>query len=177
MLADGDVLDARAARSPSGGACCTRRGTRRATCACSTRPTGTVVVGDMVASVGTILIAPGDGDMIVYLEQLAGSRGLDARLALPAHGDPIDDPTALFERYVAHRLMREAKVLAAVLARGSAGGADDEILANAYDDVPATTWPIAMLSLRAHLEKLVTEGRVRRQGSRYAGLVSEATPS
>ena len=138
---------------------------------------GTVVVGDMVASVGTILIAPGDGDMIVYLEQLRRLAGLKARLALPAHGDPIDDPTALFDRYVAHRLMREAKVISAVLALGKDGGTDDEILAGAYDDVPVTTWPIALLSLRAHLEKLVAEGRVRRQGSRYAAVVSEATPS
>jgi glyoxylase-like metal-dependent hydrolase (beta-lactamase superfamily II) len=132
---------------------------------------GTVVVGDMVASVGTILIAPGDGDMIVYLSQLRRLAGLKARVALPAHGEPIDDPTVLFERYVAHRLMREAKVMAAVVARGPAGGTEDEIVAGAYDDVPVTTWPIALLSLRAHLEKLVTEGRVRREGSRYAGLV------
>jgi len=141
---------------------------------------GTVVVGDMVASVGTILIAPGDGDMIVYLLQLRRLAGLKARLALPAHGEPIDDPTVLFERYVAHRLMREAKVMAAVVALGTAGGTDDEIVASAYDDVPVTTWPIALLSLRAHLEKLVTEGRVRHEGSRYAGVVnvvSEVSPS
>jgi hypothetical protein len=109
--------------------------------------------------------------MIVYLSQLRRLAGLKARVALPAHGEPIDDPTVLFERYVAHRLMREAKVMAAVVARGPAGGTEDEIVAGAYDDVPVTTWPIALLSLRAHLEKLVTEGRVRREGSRYAGLV------
>ncbi len=124
---------------------------------------GTVVVGDMVASVGTILIAPGDGDMIVYLDQLRRLAGLKARLALPAHGDPIGEPTVLFERYVAHRQMREAKVLAAVVARGGAGGTDDEILARAYDDVPPTTWPIAILSLRAHLDKLATEGLVKHE--------------
>ena len=53
-------------------------------------------------------------------------------------------------------------------------------VASAYDDVPVTTWPIALLSLRAHLEKLVTEGRVRHEGSRYAGVVnvvSEVSPS
>jgi glyoxylase-like metal-dependent hydrolase (beta-lactamase superfamily II) len=120
-----------------------------------------LVVGDMVASVGTILIAPGDGDMKVYLEQLARLAALDARLALPAHGEPIDDPTALFRRYVAHRLMREAKVLAAVERRGAAGGTDDELLPEAYDDTPVAIWPIARLSLRAHLEKLEGEGRVR----------------
>lgn len=143
---------------------------------------GTLVVGDMVASVGTILIAPGDGDMAVYLEQLRRLAGLQARLALPAHGEPIDEPTALFDWYVAHRLMREAKVLAAVVASGEGGGSEDELLAIAYDDVPVTTWPIAMLSLRSHLDKLVAEGRVRHQAAsgerpRYVGGMSGASPS
>ncbi len=143
---------------------------------------GTLVVGDMVASVGTILIAPGDGDMAVYLEQLRRLARLEARLALPAHGEPIDEPTLLFDRYVAHRLMREAKVLAAVVASGQGGGSEDDILPIAYDDVPVTTWPIAMLSLRSHLDKLVAEGRVRRQAAsgerpRYVAGMSGASPS
>lgn len=121
---------------------------------------GTVVVGDMVASVGTILIAPGDGDMIVYLAQLQRLANLGARVALPAHGEPIESPTALFERYVAHRLMREDKVLRAVVARGAEGGSDQDLVPLAYDDTPQALWPIARLSLQAHLEKLVTEGRV-----------------
>lgn len=122
---------------------------------------GTLVVGDMVASVGTILIAPGDGDMKVYLEQLERLAALDARLALPAHGEPIDAPGALFRRYVAHRLMRETKVLAGVVRHGPDGATDDELLPDAYDDTPVTIWPIALLSLRAHLAKLEAEGRVR----------------
>jgi len=122
---------------------------------------GTLVVGDMVASVGTILIAPGDGDMKVYLEQLERLAALDARLALPAHGEPIDNPSLLFRRYVAHRLMREAKVLAAVAGHGAEGATDDELLQDAYDDTPVTIWPIALLSLRAHLAKLEGEGRIR----------------
>ncbi len=50
---------------------------------------GQLVVGDMVASVGTILIEPGDGHMATYLEQLKRLSALGASLALPAHGDPI----------------------------------------------------------------------------------------
>lgn len=122
---------------------------------------GTLVVGDMVASVGTILVAPGDGDMAVYLAQLERLASLGARLALPAHGEPIDEPTALFRHYVAHRLGREQKVLAAVVAQGQGGATAQELVPVAYDDVPPTTWPIALLSLQSHLQKLVTEGRVR----------------
>jgi len=128
---------------------------------------GTLVVGDMVASVGTILIAPGDGDMAVYLTQLERLASLGASLALPAHGEPIDEPTALFRHYVAHRLGRERKVLAAVEARGPDGTTAEELVAVAYDDVPPATWPVALLSLQSHLAKLVAEGRVRtRAGAR-----------
>jgi glyoxylase-like metal-dependent hydrolase (beta-lactamase superfamily II) len=127
----------------------------------------TVVVGDMVASVGTILVAPGDGDMRVYLEQLERLARLGARVALPAHGDPIEDPAQLFRRYVAHRLLREDKVLGAVRASGPAGATTAELVPVAYDDAPAHVWPIAMLSLAAHLEKLLAEGRVRSDGERF----------
>ncbi len=122
---------------------------------------GLAIVGDMVASVGTILIDPVDGDMRVYLEQLERLARLGARCALPAHGEPIDDPTALFRHYVEHRLKREAKVLAAAAKAGPAGATDAELVPDAYDDVPARTWPIALFSLRAHLKKLVDDGRLR----------------
>ena len=124
--------------------------------------TRTVVVGDMVASVGTILIAPGDGDMKVYLEQLERLAGLDARLALPAHGEPVDEPTALFRKYIAHRLAREAKVLEAVRSTGAAGGDAAALVPEAYADTPVHLWPIARLSLEMHLEKLEREGRITR---------------
>jgi glyoxylase-like metal-dependent hydrolase (beta-lactamase superfamily II) len=126
--------------------------------------TRTVVVGDMVASVGTILIAPGDGDMQVYLEQLDRLASLDASVALPAHGDPIDEPTVLFRRYIAHRLAREAKVLAAVKLAGAAGADAGALVPEAYADTPAHLWPIATLSLEMHLEKLEREGAVVRVG-------------
>ena len=82
---------------------------------------GILVVGDMVASAGTILIEPTDGDMRVYLEQLARLSRLGAALGLPAHGDPIEKPSETFDRYVAHRRMREAKVLSALKGRGTSG--------------------------------------------------------
>ena len=69
----------------------------------------TAIVGDMVASVGTILIARGDGDMRVYLRELARLGELNAALALPAHGEPVDAPSALFAYYIQHRLKREKK--------------------------------------------------------------------
>ena len=136
--------------------------------------TRTVVVGDMVASVGTILIAPGDGDMAVYLAQIERLAKLDARLALPAHGEPIDEPTALFRHYIAHRLKREARVLAALPPRIEEGETLVEIVAQAYDDTPVHVWPIAKLSLEMHLKKLVDEGRAIERDGRWAARPSGA---
>ncbi|MDI1446480.1 MBL fold metallo-hydrolase [Polyangium sp. 6x1] len=127
--------------------------------------TGTAIVGDMVASEGTILIEPVDGDMIEYLAQLDRLAGLGALVALPAHGDPIDEPTALFRRYIAHRLGREAKVVAAFASMPPVGASLDALLPVAYADTPPLLWPLARMSLEAHLVKLVREGRVLRTAS------------
>lgn len=125
---------------------------------------GAVVVGDMVASEGTILIEPNDGHMATYLEQLKRLKSLDAKVALPAHGDPIPEPSRIFGFYVQHRLMREKKVLRAL----EAGGPLDELVSTAYDDTPKALWPLARLSLEAHLVKLVEEGRAQQKGARYS---------
>ena len=129
----------------------------------------TLIVGDMVASEGTILIDPDEGDMGRYLEELRRLRGLDATMALPAHGAPILEPNAVFDFYVAHRLKREGKVLAALAewstnapptANAPPGALLQELLPIAYADTPEALWPLAELSLRAHLLKLVRDGKV-----------------
>lgn len=121
---------------------------------------GVTVVGDMVASEGTIVIDPLEGDLIAYLEQLERLDALAPRLALPAHGAPIDDPRALFRHYVAHRNGREAKVVAALAGRGDVSL--DDLVPHAYADTPQLLWPLAKLSLESHLIKLVREGRAER---------------
>ncbi|WP_437852828.1 MBL fold metallo-hydrolase [Sorangium sp. So ce363] len=134
---------------------------------------GALVCGDMVAGEGTILIDPREGDMAEYLAQLDRLAGLGARVALPAHGGPIGAPEALFRRYIAHRLGRERLVLAALEAAGAGGegGASgtslDALLPVAYADTAPLVWPLARLSLEAHLIKLEREGRVVRREDRW----------
>lgn len=137
--------------------------------------TGAAVVGDMVASVGTILIAPGEGDMTEYLEQLDRLAKLGIEVALPAHGEPIaastggPSPTELFRYYIAHRLGREAKVASALAAIGPEGASLEALVPIVYADTPVLMWPIARLSLEAHLLKLEREGRARRSGEGREG--------
>ncbi len=124
---------------------------------------GIMIAGDMVASVGTIIVEPTDGDMILYLESLRRMAALEPAALLPAHGDIIRDPQAMLSFYIAHRLMREGKVLDALEAHGQAARPND-LVARAYDDTPKAVWPLALLSIEAHLIKLEREGRVTREG-------------
>ncbi len=114
------------------------------------------VVGDMVASIGTILIDPYEGDLGRYLRELDRLSQLDIAIALPAHGDPIGDPRALFRHFIAHRKMREQKVIAAL---GPTAATIDALLPSAYDDTPELLWPLARLSLESHLLELARQGR------------------
>ena len=122
-----------------------------------------IVAGDMVASVGTIIVEPDDaGDMRQYLESLRRlRREVDggATTLLPAHGPPIVDGGARLDFYVAHRLEREARVAAAL---GDAPATVQALVPPAYPDVPAALYPLAARSLLAHLYKLEHEGRARR---------------
>lgn len=117
-------------------------------------------VGDMVAGEGTILIDPEDGgDMLAYLDSLERLATLGAAQLVPAHGRTFDDPEAVCRHYIEHRLGRERKVVDAM---GTESKTLPEILASAYADTPKMLWPLAERSLRAHLDKLVAEGRAHR---------------
>jgi glyoxylase-like metal-dependent hydrolase (beta-lactamase superfamily II) len=133
------------------------------------RKTAIAHAGDLVAGEGTILVDVRDGgDMAVYLDSLrrmADRVRADPSGAVrfvPAHGPVLDDPVAVLEHYVAHRLAREDKVRRAVVEGGHRTFLG--ILASAYADTPKRLWPIAGLSLEAHLRKLVSDGELIREG-------------
>jgi glyoxylase-like metal-dependent hydrolase (beta-lactamase superfamily II) len=124
-----------------------------------------MIVGDMVAGIGTILIDPSDGDMTAYLASLARMRALGPTALYPAHGPTIVDAIAKLDEYVAHRQMREARIAAALPAEPASARA---LVAIAYADTPAMMWPLAERSLLAHLVKLERDQRARRVGEAWA---------
>jgi len=83
----------------------------------------------------------------------------------------IEQPQALLSFYIEHRLMRERKVLDALEARGKASR-PRHLVAKAYDDTAKTLWPLALRSIEAHLIKLEREGRVVKEGDRWAPVKS-----
>ncbi len=116
--------------------------------------------GDHLMQGSTVVINPPDGDMAVYLASLEKLLDEDLDWLAPGHGFLIDQPHAVVKKTIAHRLGREAKVLAALQAHGAASPAPEAtLLAAVYADTPAHLHAVALRSLRAHLLKLAADGR------------------
>jgi glyoxylase-like metal-dependent hydrolase (beta-lactamase superfamily II) len=115
--------------------------------------------GDHVMDGVTVVIAPPDGDMTQYLHSLRRVAELDPPLEAiaPGHGRLLGEPRRVVEAVIAHRLARERLVASALDAAGSA--TIDELVTAVYADVDASLYPVARLSLWAHLGKLAADGR------------------
>lgn len=127
---------------------------------------GAVLCGDLVAGMGTIMIAPPDGDMSDYFASLRWLQSRGDLPCYPAHGPGFDSAAERAEAYLSHRVAREDKVLAA-LDRDS-GRSPLEVTRRAWNDVAIHLLPMATASCRAHLHKLGRDGRaVERRGRWY----------
>lgn len=118
---------------------------------------GLLFTGDHVMQGSTVVISPPDGDMQVYLDSLERLLELPVSAFAPGHGHLITTPTEEVRRLIAHRLKREAKIHAALVAQGP--GTLEVLVRHAYDDVPERIHPVAMRSLHAHLLRLEHNGR------------------
>lgn len=122
--------------------------------------------GDHVMQASTVVIGPPDGDMAVYLRSLRRLLGIGLRWLAPGHGFLMAAPDQVIEGIIAHRLKREAKVVAAMSKLGPAS--TDTLLPSVYDDVRPALHPMARRSLTAHLLKLRDDGRARVQGDTWS---------
>jgi len=127
-----------------------------------------MIVGDMVAAVGTIIIDPDEGDMAQYIQALRRLLDRKPRCLFPAHGPPIIDGPKKLRQYIKHRLAREARVFEALLKNGPGQAAD--LLNYAYADTPQALHGLAERACLAHLIKLEHEGRVESDAGIYLAL-------
>jgi len=113
--------------------------------------------GDLVVRGGSVMIhASRGGKLGQYLSSLERVLQLGAARLLPAHGDPIDDPEAILQEYLAHRRMRERQVAEALAAgRRTVPAIADSI----YHGLDPALLPAARENVQAHLEKLKDDGR------------------
>ena len=121
-----------------------------------------VFTGDLVLGKGSSMVTHPEGNVAAYLRSLDRLIALEPRLLFPGHWDPVKDAMAKLEEYRTHRLEREAQVLAEV--RRSPGTAR-ELTRRVYGpEVGEELLVAAEMTMRAHLEKLVDDGQVRKAG-------------
>ena len=111
--------------------------------------------GDQVMQGSTVVINPPDGDMAAYLQALRSLMDEPVDWLAPGHGFLVAQPQQVLAALIAHRLKREAKVLAALMPQPEAL---ESLVQRVYDDVPAALHGVAQRSLLAHLLKLQGEG-------------------
>ena len=115
--------------------------------------------GDHLMQGSTVVIRPPDGDMAIYLDSLAKVRAIRLRAIAPGHGHVMDDPGGVIDEYVRHRHEREAQILSALEAAGTA--TIDDLVKVVYVDVDEERHPIARHTVHAHLRKLAAEGHAK----------------
>jgi glyoxylase-like metal-dependent hydrolase (beta-lactamase superfamily II) len=128
-------------------------------------PTRTIFTGDLVVQGSSVMIHwSRGGDLGQYLASLERLLALNPRRLLPAHGPAIDDPQTILTGYLEHRRQRERQVLDAL----RAGHASVQAIAESiYDGLALALMPAARENVRAHLEKLKTEGRAKDEHGRW----------
>ncbi|MDT5061671.1 MAG: hypothetical protein QOH63_2130 [Acidobacteriota bacterium] len=124
--------------------------------------TGALLTGDNIVGLGSVLINPPEGNMLDYLNSLERLRALPHLTVLfGAHGPAIGSPRSKIEEYIAHRLEREANILAAVREGACEPVA---IVARVYTDVHPKAHEMAQRAVIAHLEKLEADNLIAKRG-------------
>jgi len=122
--------------------------------------TGTLISGDNIVGLGSVLIDPPEGNMREYLQSLGRMRALPTlSVIFGGHGPAIANPYAKLNEYIAHRLDREQKILQAVR-KGAATPGD--VVARVYTDVSPKAHAMAERAVLAHLEKLIQDDQVQK---------------
>jgi len=122
---------------------------------------GGLISGDLAVAEGSVAVAAPEGDLRAYLTSLRRIRAQAPARLHPGHGPVIDDPAATCARLIRHRLDREARVLAAVR---SGARTLDAVTDAAYEKDVSHVRELAVATVRAHVEKLAAERRVRWDG-------------
>lgn len=122
-----------------------------------------VLVGDLAVAAGSVVVSADEGDMRAYLTALRRLHARNPDRLYPGHGPVIEEPRAVLERLIAHRLDREARVLRAVRDGAQALAAVTDA---AYEKDISDVRRLAEGTVEAHLEKLAVEGAVEWDGER-----------
>lgn len=118
---------------------------------------GFLLSSDNVVGMGSVVIAPPEGNLIDYLNSLERMKNLpDLKNLCGSHGSAIYDAKAKIEEYIAHRLEREKQIIEAI---ESGAKTPQEIVQKVYVGLDEKLVRLAEKSVEAHFEKLKAEAR------------------
>ena len=123
--------------------------------------------GADLMQLGNTVVIPADrgGDLAAYLRSLRRVQALAPARVLPAHGPPIEDPSAVIEQYLA--APSSPRSADRDRARRRAATPWTPSLERIYTGLTPQLGPLARQSVLAHLIKLEQEGLARRDGERW----------
>ena len=157
LIEDNDVIELRGSPTIRLQAVHTPGHTRGHLCFYEAR-TGTLISGDNIVGLGSVLIEPEEGNMRDYLKSLKRMRQLpDLSVIFGGHGPAMGNPYQKIDEYINHRLEREQNILRAI--KEGATSVKD-IVARVYTDVSPKAHPMAERAVAAHLEKLIEDDAV-----------------
>ncbi len=107
------------------------------------------IVGDLIQSLGTVVIAAPEGDMSAYFQTLEKIIDLNPAVIIPSHGMPMRG-TFRLQATLQHRREREKTIRQL----HSEGKTKAEMLAIIYRGVDQRLLPFAMENIKSHLIKL-----------------------
>lgn len=113
------------------------------------------LVGDLIQTIGTVVIGDDEGNMSDYFKSLERVIALSPKYIIPSHGIIIGG-TYKLSQTLEHRKMRENEILN--LANN--GKKMDEILAIVYQGLEPRLLPYARKTILAHLNKLHDEKKL-----------------
>ena len=117
----------------------------------------TLIVGDLLSTLSSILIDPSDGHLATYLKSLELLELLAEGTVYPGHGPATREGRKAIRAQLRHRQQRENQLLAALSKEPQSVS---ELVSQVYADVDKKMWEMAGRSLASGLIKLQEEGRV-----------------
>ncbi len=113
------------------------------------------LAGDLIQTIGTVVIGAPEGHMGDYFKSLKMVMDLKPKFVIPSHGIIVGGIHKV-EKTLKHRKMREKKILELV----KEGMDDDGILQTIYSKIPSRLHSYALKTIQAHKQKLREENLI-----------------
>lgn len=124
---------------------------------------GSLLAGDMISTLSSILVRTSDGDMTQYMQSLERIAGLPVRIVYPGHGPASPAGADALRAQLEHRRARESAILQAI-----EDGAGDipSVVKSVYQDVPEAMHGFAAQSVESVCARLAGLGKISVHGDR-----------